>query len=46
MESLGCVICTTVAGRGVDMPQSLTFNRVHLAMDRIGCDFGDDTLTL
>ena len=46
MASLGCVICTTVVGRGVDMPQSLTFNRVHLAMDRIGCDFGDQFQTI
>ena len=46
MAPLGCVICTTVVGRGVDMPQSLTFNRVHLAMDRIGCDFGDQFQTI
>ena len=46
MASLGCLICTTVVGRGVDMPQSLTFNRVHLAMDRIGCDFGDQFQTM
>ena len=46
MASLGCVICTTVVGRGVDMPQSLTFNRVHLAMDRVGCDFGDQFQTM
>ena len=45
MASLGCLICTTVVGRGVDMPQSLTFNRVHVAMDRIGCDFGDQFQT-
>ena len=46
MASLGCLICTTVVGRGVDMPQSLTFNRVHVAMDRIGCDFGDQFQTM
>ena len=46
MALLGCVICTTVLGRGVDMPQSLSFNRVHVAMDRMGCDFGDQFQTM
>ena len=46
MASLGCLICTTVLGRGVDMPQSLTFHRVYVAMDRTGCDFGDQFQTM
>ena len=46
MEPLGCAICTTVLNRGVDMPPELTFNRVHVAMARLGCDFGDQFQTM
>ena len=46
MAPLGCVICTTVIGRGVDIPESLTFNRVHVCMNRVGCDVGDQFQTM
>ena len=46
MASLACAICTTVMNRGVDMPQSLTFDKVYVEMDRIGCDFGDQFQTM
>ena len=46
MAPLGCVICTTVLGRGVDMPENLTFNHVHVCMNRVGCDFGDQFQTM
>ena len=43
---LGAVVATTVVGRGVDLPgpndkPPLNVSKVFVAMDRMGCDFGD-----
>ena len=36
---LGGVIGTTVLSVGVDVPSDVPFNRVFVALDRMGCDF-------
>eukprot|EP00966_Prymnesium_polylepis_P012878 296441-Prymnesium_polylepis.1 len=40
---IGCVVATTVLGRGVDLPGPpvLNVHRVFVVMSRMGCDFGD-----